>query len=71
MEYKVDPENLKENGGQKICILAMDGAGRVSIYLYKNIVILFLVDGCREPNNVKMNYYGSDDSYWLCLPTYF
>ncbi|XP_036774688.2 inhibitor of Bruton tyrosine kinase isoform X2 [Manis pentadactyla] len=29
MEYKVDPENLKENGGQKICILAMDGAGRV------------------------------------------
>ncbi|XP_026913153.1 inhibitor of Bruton tyrosine kinase isoform X1 [Acinonyx jubatus] len=29
MEYKVDPENLKENGGQKICILAMDGVGRV------------------------------------------
>lgn len=29
MEYKVDPEHLKENGGQKICILAMDGAGRV------------------------------------------
>uniref|UniRef100_A0A2K6M3D3 Inhibitor of Bruton tyrosine kinase n=1 Tax=Rhinopithecus bieti TaxID=61621 RepID=A0A2K6M3D3_RHIBE len=28
MEYKVDPEHLKENGGQ-ICILAMDGAGRV------------------------------------------
>lgn len=63
MEYKVDPENLKENGGQKICILAMDGAGRVSIYLCKNIVILFLVDGCREPSNVKMNYYCSDDSY--------
>lgn len=33
MEYKVDPEHLKENGGEKICILAMDGAGRVSIYL--------------------------------------
>ncbi|XP_023596163.1 inhibitor of Bruton tyrosine kinase isoform X3 [Trichechus manatus latirostris] len=29
MEYKVDPEHLKENGGQKICILAVDGAGRV------------------------------------------
>ncbi|XP_045150254.1 inhibitor of Bruton tyrosine kinase [Echinops telfairi] len=29
MEYKVDPEHLKENGGQKICILAMDEAGRV------------------------------------------
>ncbi|KAB0395689.1 hypothetical protein E2I00_014300 [Balaenoptera physalus] len=29
MEYKVDPEHLKENGGEKICILAMDGAGRV------------------------------------------
>uniref|UniRef100_A0A7N9CQB1 Inhibitor of Bruton tyrosine kinase n=1 Tax=Macaca fascicularis TaxID=9541 RepID=A0A7N9CQB1_MACFA len=28
MEYKVDPEHLKENGSQ-ICILAMDGAGRV------------------------------------------
>uniref|UniRef100_A0A8I5NX86 Inhibitor of Bruton tyrosine kinase n=1 Tax=Papio anubis TaxID=9555 RepID=A0A8I5NX86_PAPAN len=28
MEYKVDPEHLKENGG-RICILAMDGAGRV------------------------------------------
>ena len=30
MEYKVDPEHLTENGGQKICILAMDEAGRVS-----------------------------------------
>ncbi|XP_053457593.1 inhibitor of Bruton tyrosine kinase isoform X2 [Nycticebus coucang] len=29
MEYRVDPEHLKENGDQKICILAMDGAGRV------------------------------------------
>ncbi|KAM9187597.1 LOW QUALITY PROTEIN: inhibitor of Bruton tyrosine kinase-like [Dugong dugon] len=29
MEYKVDPEHLKENGGQKICILAVDGVGRV------------------------------------------
>lgn len=34
MEYKVDPEHLKENGGEKICILAMDGAGRVSIYIF-------------------------------------
>ncbi|KAM6185438.1 inhibitor of Bruton tyrosine kinase [Rhynchocyon petersi] len=29
MEYKVDPEHLKENGGKKICILVMDEAGRV------------------------------------------
>lgn len=29
MEYKVDPEHLTENGGQKICVLALDGAGRV------------------------------------------
>ncbi|XP_005377738.1 PREDICTED: inhibitor of Bruton tyrosine kinase isoform X2 [Chinchilla lanigera] len=29
MEYKVDPEHLEENGGEKLCILAMDGAGRV------------------------------------------
>lgn len=29
MDYKVDPEHLKENGGQKICILTMDGSGRV------------------------------------------
>ncbi|XP_014398135.1 PREDICTED: inhibitor of Bruton tyrosine kinase isoform X8 [Myotis brandtii] len=29
LEYKVDPEHLKENEGEKICILAMDGAGRV------------------------------------------
>lgn len=33
MEYKVDPEHLIENGDQKICILALDGAGRVSAYL--------------------------------------
>lgn len=30
MEYKVDTQHLKENGGQKICILALDEAGRVS-----------------------------------------
>ncbi|XP_036172489.1 inhibitor of Bruton tyrosine kinase isoform X5 [Myotis myotis] len=29
LESKVDPEHLKENEGEKICILAMDGAGRV------------------------------------------
>uniref|UniRef100_A0A8B9ZF94 Inhibitor of Bruton tyrosine kinase n=1 Tax=Anas platyrhynchos TaxID=8839 RepID=A0A8B9ZF94_ANAPL len=30
LEYKVDTQHLKENGGQKICILALDEAGRVS-----------------------------------------
>ena len=59
MEYKVDPEHLKENGGQKICILAMDGAGRVSIYLCKSLVILFSVDSYRGPNNVKLCCYDS------------
>ncbi|NXN95292.1 IBTK kinase, partial [Rhinopomastus cyanomelas] len=29
LEYKVDTEHLKENGGQKICILVLDEAGRV------------------------------------------
>ncbi|KAJ7406237.1 hypothetical protein WISP_134984 [Willisornis vidua] len=29
LEYKVDTQHLKENGGQKICILALDEAGRV------------------------------------------
>ncbi|XP_062980989.1 inhibitor of Bruton tyrosine kinase [Elgaria multicarinata webbii] len=29
LEYRVDPQHLKENGGQKICILALDQAGRV------------------------------------------
>lgn len=29
MEYKVDPEHFKENEGEKICILALDEAGRV------------------------------------------
>lgn len=60
MEYKVDPENLKENGGQKICILAMDGAGRVSVYLCKNVVILFSVGSCRGPDNANMNYHDND-----------
>lgn len=59
MEYKVDPEHLKENGGQKICILAMDGAGKVSIYLCKSLVILFSVDSCRGPDNVKLCCYDS------------
>lgn len=54
MEYKVDPEHVKENGDEKICILAMDGAGRVSIYLCKSILILFSVDSCRGPDKVKM-----------------
>ncbi|XP_061479196.1 inhibitor of Bruton tyrosine kinase isoform X2 [Rhineura floridana] len=29
LEYRVDPQHLKENGGQRICILALDQAGRV------------------------------------------
>uniref|UniRef100_A0A8C2SX95 Inhibitor of Bruton tyrosine kinase n=1 Tax=Coturnix japonica TaxID=93934 RepID=A0A8C2SX95_COTJA len=29
LEYKVDTQHLKENGGQKICILALDEAGRI------------------------------------------
>ncbi|KAG6940264.1 inhibitor of Bruton tyrosine kinase [Chelydra serpentina] len=29
LEYKMDPQHLKENGGQKTCILALDEAGRV------------------------------------------
>ncbi|XP_069091721.1 inhibitor of Bruton tyrosine kinase isoform X2 [Pleurodeles waltl] len=29
LEHKSDPQHLKENGGQKICILALDQAGRV------------------------------------------
>ena len=35
MEYKVDPEHFKENEGEKICILALDEAGRVSIFMQK------------------------------------
>lgn len=30
LEYRVNPQHLKENGGQRICILALDEAGRVS-----------------------------------------
>lgn len=52
LEYKVDPEHLKENESEKICILAMDGAGRVSIYLCKSIVILMSVGNCGGPDNV-------------------
>lgn len=52
LEYKVDPEHLKENEGEKICILAMDGAGRVSIYLFKSVVILMSVDSCGGPDNM-------------------
>ncbi|XP_006025752.1 inhibitor of Bruton tyrosine kinase isoform X1 [Alligator sinensis] len=29
LDYKVDPQHLEENGGEKICILALDEAGRV------------------------------------------
>ncbi|KAM8810243.1 IBTK kinase, partial [Eudromia elegans] len=36
LEYKVDTHNLKENGGQKICILALDEAGRVFCWKSSN-----------------------------------
>ncbi|XP_013804423.1 inhibitor of Bruton tyrosine kinase isoform X3 [Apteryx mantelli] len=36
LEYKVDTQNLKENGGQKICILALDEAGRVFCWKSSN-----------------------------------
>uniref|UniRef100_A0A8D0GK01 BTB domain-containing protein n=1 Tax=Sphenodon punctatus TaxID=8508 RepID=A0A8D0GK01_SPHPU len=29
LESRVDPQHLKENGGQKVCVLALDEAGRV------------------------------------------
>ncbi|KAM6323792.1 inhibitor of Bruton tyrosine kinase [Aegotheles albertisi] len=36
LEYKVDTQNLKENEGQKICILALDEAGRVFCWKSSN-----------------------------------
>ncbi|NXE51992.1 IBTK kinase, partial [Casuarius casuarius] len=36
LEYKIDTQNLKENGGQKICILALDEAGRVFCWKSSN-----------------------------------
>ncbi|KAM6368409.1 inhibitor of Bruton tyrosine kinase isoform 4-T4 [Alca torda] len=36
LEYKVDTQHLKENGGQKICILALDEAGRVFCWKSSN-----------------------------------
>ncbi|KAF1526758.1 Inhibitor of Bruton tyrosine kinase, partial [Eudyptes sclateri] len=36
LEYKVDTQHLKENGGQKICILVLDEAGRVSCWKSSN-----------------------------------
>ncbi|NXC38850.1 IBTK kinase, partial [Penelope pileata] len=36
LEYKVDTQNLTENGGQKICILALDEAGRVFCWKSSN-----------------------------------
>ncbi|XP_052557083.1 inhibitor of Bruton tyrosine kinase isoform X1 [Tympanuchus pallidicinctus] len=36
LEYKVDTQNLKENGGQKICILALDEAGRIFCWKSSN-----------------------------------
>lgn len=35
----MDPQHLEENGGEKICILALDEAGRVSCLL--NAVVYF------------------------------
>ncbi|OXB75543.1 UNVERIFIED_CONTAM: hypothetical protein H355_013543 [Colinus virginianus] len=36
LEYKVDTQNLKENGGQKICVLALDEAGRIFCWKSSN-----------------------------------
>ncbi|KAJ7396912.1 hypothetical protein BTVI_140193 [Pitangus sulphuratus] len=36
LEYKVDTQHLKENGGQKICVLALDEAGRVFCWKSSN-----------------------------------
>lgn len=36
LEYKVDTQHLKENGGQKICILALDEAGRIFCWKSSN-----------------------------------
>ncbi|NXX23300.1 IBTK kinase, partial [Podargus strigoides] len=36
LEYKVDTQHLKESGGQKICILALDEAGRVFCWKSSN-----------------------------------
>ncbi|KFO87731.1 Inhibitor of Bruton tyrosine kinase [Buceros rhinoceros silvestris] len=36
LEYKVDTQHLEENGGQKICILALDEAGRVFCWKSSN-----------------------------------
>lgn len=36
LEYKMDPQHLKENGGQKTCILALDEAGRVFCWKSSN-----------------------------------
>ncbi|NXW02092.1 IBTK kinase, partial [Fregetta grallaria] len=36
LEYKVDTQHLKENGGQKICILVLDEAGRVFCWKSSN-----------------------------------
>uniref|UniRef100_A0A672TSV3 Inhibitor of Bruton tyrosine kinase n=1 Tax=Strigops habroptila TaxID=2489341 RepID=A0A672TSV3_STRHB len=36
LEYKVDTQHLKENGGQKICILTLDEAGRVFCWKSSN-----------------------------------
>ncbi|KFR11508.1 Inhibitor of Bruton tyrosine kinase [Opisthocomus hoazin] len=36
LEYKVNTQHLKENGGQKICILALDEAGRVFCWKSSN-----------------------------------
>ncbi|NWU61633.1 IBTK kinase, partial [Pterocles burchelli] len=36
LEYKVDTQHLQENGGQKICVLALDEAGRVFCWKSSN-----------------------------------
>ncbi|KAG9493705.1 hypothetical protein GDO78_001529 [Eleutherodactylus coqui] len=37
LDYKSDPQNLKENGGQPVCFLALDQAGRVFCWKSTNI----------------------------------
>lgn len=40
LDHKVDPQVLNEGGGEKVCILALDEAGRVSgsiFYLFPSI----------------------------------
>ncbi|XP_069743488.1 inhibitor of Bruton tyrosine kinase isoform X2 [Narcine bancroftii] len=39
LDHKVDPQVLNEGGGEKVCILALDGAGRVFCWKSSNCMI--------------------------------